>query len=212
MSLWESPAYSNPTRAHYNETADQITRKFQYETYHGVGEHLASTGRVPDKNHTAGLVGMGIHELAKIFILRQKNPILTVGHVHHNRIISTGRELCYSEHVMAYGAKRSHHSEVATLVGEEFHGLSLGSPTGGSSNQHRLLMSYGVCCIANGGLNIGFGQAGIRIKQISFGRTFTELSENQLDRNARAPNDGFAHHHFGIHLNARGRHGLSAPL
>jgi hypothetical protein len=155
---------------------------------------------------------MGIHELAKIFILRQKNPILTVGHVHHNRIISTGCKLCYREHVMAYGTKRSHHGEVATLVGKEFHGLSLGSPTGGSSNQHRLLMSHGVCCIANGGLNVGLGQAGIGIQQISFGRTFTELSEDQLNGNARATNDGFAHHHFRIHLNTMGRHGLSLPL
>jgi len=36
------------------------------------------------------------------------------------------------------------------------------------------------------GLNIGFGQAGIGIKQISFRRTFSELSENQLNGNTRA--------------------------
>lgn len=155
---------------------------------------------------------MGIHELAKIFILRQENPILPVGHIHHNRIIGTGRKLCYREYVMACGAKRSHHGEVATLVGKEFHRLSLGSPTGGSFNQHRLLVGHGVCCIANSGVNIGFGQAGIGIEQIRFRRTFSKLLENQLNRNARTTDDGFAHHHFRIHLNTMRRHGLSVSV
>jgi hypothetical protein len=152
---------------------------------------------------------VGIHELTKVLILRQENLILLIGHVHHDRIIRTRRELRYREHVMACGAKRSYHSEVATLVGEKPHSLSLGSLTGRIPDQHRLLMGHGVGRIANGGVNIGFGQAGKGIQQISFCRTFTELSENQLNGNARATNNGFAHHHFGIHLNARCRHGLA---
>lgn len=62
------------------------------------------------------------------------------------------------------------------------------------------------------GLNIGFGQAGIGIKQICFGRTFPELSEDQFYGNACAMDDGFAHHYFGIHLNARCRHGVSVGV
>lgn len=107
---------------------------------------------------------MGIHQLTKILILRQKNPLLVVGHVHHNGIIQPRCKLCDRKHVMACATKRSHHREVATFVGKEPHRLSLGTLAGGSPNQHRLLMGYSVCCIANGGLNIGFGQAGIGIK------------------------------------------------
>jgi hypothetical protein len=154
---------------------------------------------------------MGIRQLTKILILRQENPILAAGHVQHNDIIRTRCKLCDREHVMACDAKRSHDGEVATLVGEEPHSLSLGSLAGGSPNQHRFLMSHGVGCIANGGLNIGLGQAGIGIKQISFRRAFSELSENQLNGNTRATDNGFAHHHFGIHLNAMCRHGLTVP-
>ncbi len=59
------------------------------------------------------------------------------------------------------------------------------------------------------GLDIGFGQAGIGIKQINFCRTFPELLKNQLNGDARAADDGFAHRHFGIHFNAMCHHGLS---
>ncbi len=61
------------------------------------------------------------------------------------------------------------------------------------------------------GLDIGFSQAGIGIKQIGLRRTFSELSEDQFNGNACATDDGFAHHHFWIHLNAMCRHGWAVP-
>lgn len=158
-----------------------------------------------------GWLRVGVDELAEILIFRQKYPMLTEGYVHDYAIVRTRRDFCHGKHVMADSPERSNHREVATLVGEEMHGLALSSFAGRSTNQHRFLVSHSVGGIANGSLDIGLGEPGIGIKQISLGGTLSEFSKNQFDRNTCATDDRFAHHHFGIHFNSMCRHVVS-PL
>ena len=118
---------------------------------------------------------MGVDKLAEILIFRQKYPMLTEGDVHDYAIVRTRRDFCHGKHVMADSPERSNHREVATLVGEELHGLALGSFAGRSTNQHRFLVSHSVGGIANGSLDIGLGEPGIGIKQISLGGPLSEF-------------------------------------
>jgi hypothetical protein len=197
---------SNTTGTHHDETAGQLNFVLGYECHHSLRESLASLGRITNKDHSAGRLCLRIDQLAEILILGQKDQILTQSHVHDRGVVSTRRQLSNRERVMTYSTKRSNDGEVATFIGKESHGLALGSLARRSTNQHRLLMGYGVGGIANGSLDIGFRESGVGVKQISFGGTLTKLPKNQLHGNACATDDRLAHHHFGIHLNAIRRH------
>jgi hypothetical protein len=62
-------------------------------------------------------------------------------------------------------------------------------------------------------LNILYLEMRIRIEQIIFSRPITELSQDQLNRDSRPPDDRLSHHHLGIDLYAiRNRHTFNLLL
>ena len=62
-------------------------------------------------------------------------------------------------------------------------------------------------------LNILYLETSIRIEQIIFSRPITELSQDQLNRDSRPPDDRLSHHHLGIDLYAiRNRHSFNLLL
>src|SRR5262245_12888580 len=63
-------------------------------------------------------------------------------------------------------------------------------------DQHPLFMRGRVCGIHDGGLNIVLGQMRVGLEQVPGRGAFAEFSENELQRNARAADDGLVQHHL----------------
>jgi len=100
---------------------------------------------------------------------------------------------------MALSTKRTHHGEIATLIGQKAHRLTFRALFG-RFDDNRFLVRQSVGRIANGGLYILRLEARIRIEQIVRCGTLTEFSKDQFDRYTASSNDRFPHHHFWIDL------------
>jgi hypothetical protein len=131
-----------------------------------------------------------VDKLPEIMVLGDENPPLAHRHLDDGVILRARVNLGHGHHVMPGGPECPHQTGVAALVSQEAHSL----------DQHPLLMRRRVCGIHDGGLNIVLGQMRVGLEQVPGRGAFAEFSENELQRNARAPDDELAQHHLRVDL------------
>jgi hypothetical protein len=74
-------------------------------------------------------------------------------------------------------------------------------------------MGDSVSSVPNGSLDVSLLETWVGVEQVILCGTFTQLPKNQLDGNARAADDGLAHHDFGVHLDTiRNGHQMTPSL
>ena len=102
---------------------------------------------------------------------------------------------------MASSAERHDYSEVAALVSEKAH--NPGSRFGGiSSDEDDLLVSECVDRKSHGRVDVFAGEVPVCCEQVRFRRAFAQLAQDELNRNPRAADDGFAEHHIRIDVDS----------
>jgi hypothetical protein len=135
--------------------------------------------------------------LTKVLILRNQNAIGCNCALSNIVVLFAGRHFGNGNNIMTRETKRAYDREIAAFIGEKAHRLSSRAPFRRGHNDG-FLVRQRVGRITNRGLDILDSEARVGIEQVVSSRPFTELSKNQLNRDASPANDRLSHHHLWI--------------
>jgi hypothetical protein len=103
----------------------------------------------------------------------------------------------YGDNIMTRETKHAQRPRNTAFIGQKAHRLSSRAPFEWRYDDG-FLVRQRVGGITYRRLDILYSETRIGVEQIVFGVTFTELSKNQFNRNARPAKDRLSRHHFWI--------------
>lgn len=146
-----------------------------------------------------------INDFSEVGVLGQQDPLFVACKPQHFFVGDTWRNLGNSQDVVSRRAKRSYDCEVAALIGDESHCSGFHVRPGSRQKDNFLVRDrfsrIGDCCP-----DILAREARIRIEQVVFRSTLSELPQDQFHLDPRPSNDRFPHHHVRIDFYAISGH------
>jgi hypothetical protein len=164
---------------------------------HCVSKIAPRTRREPNENYPARMSHVCVNQLTEVLIFRNQDSLVFNSPFSNTIVFFPWRNFGNRDDVMRRGTKRTHNREISAFIGQKAHRLSSRAPFRWRYNDG-FLVRQRVRGITYRRLDILYFETRIGIEQVIFRCSFTELSKNQLNRDARPPNDRLSHHHLWI--------------
>ena len=127
-ALWPAlPRYPDPAWLNHCEASNQVFSVLREELQHRRGESVPRQGRKADEHHASDWTGGGMHELTKVLVFGQQDPLFGDRQGDDSIVARAAMALHDGRDIVTSLPQCPHDGEVTALVREEAHASAFGN-------------------------------------------------------------------------------------